>query len=324
MEDFPGQVETQRRLRVALEGPGTDDETLARLLETDLGFGLAALRAAGRTVSPGGGRAGSMPEVVDDLGPQGLRSLVESTRTVDVFTRDASWGHEAVTYRSHVAAVQAAIHRIAGVVDGVEVEALMTAALLHDVGKLALRRAHAGYVESAVPDVGSPEQRLSGERRTIGVDHALVGGVLARRWGLSPDLTRLVERHHSDDVDGSVATLRLADMLAHHGCGDVVSPQALTGVARSVGIDGSDLRSLLFDQAMAWPVRSVRRTPCPLSTRELEVLRLLAKGQVYKQIASNLGLATSTVRTHLHNIYVKLEAVDRARAVLIAVDRGWI
>jgi DNA-binding NarL/FixJ family response regulator len=54
------------------------------------------------------------------------------------------------------------------------------------------------------------------------------------------------------------------------------------------------------------------------------VLKRLAKGMVYKQIASELELSTSTVRTHLHNVYGKLGAMDRAQAVLIATDRGWI
>ena len=37
------------------------------------------------------------------------------------------------------------------------------------------------------------------ERRELGVDHALVGGVLARRWGLPNRLASAIERHHSDD-----------------------------------------------------------------------------------------------------------------------------
>jgi DNA-binding NarL/FixJ family response regulator len=72
------------------------------------------------------------------------------------------------------------------------------------------------------------------------------------------------------------------------------------------------------------PDRRRASTPCPLSTRELEVLRRLAEGKVYKQIALELDLSTSTVRTHLHNVYGKLGAVDRAQAVLIASERGWL
>ncbi len=67
-----------------------------------------------------------------------------------------------------------------------------------------------------------------------------------------------------------------------------------------------------------------RPEPCPLSAREVQILRVLAEGKVYKQIAAELGLSTSTVRTHLHNIYGKIGAVDRAQAVLMATERGWL
>ena len=64
--------------------------------------------------------------------------------------------------------------------------------------------------------------------------------------------------------------------------------------------------------------------PCPLSAREVDALRGLAAGKVYKQIAQELSLSVSTIRTHLHNVYKKIGAVDRAQAVLIARERGWI
>ncbi len=54
------------------------------------------------------------------------------------------------------------------------------------------------------------------------------------------------------------------------------------------------------------------------------MLKRLAEGKVYKQIALELSLSTSTVRTHLHNTYGKLGAVDRAQAVLVATERGWL
>ncbi|TMK74969.1 MAG: helix-turn-helix transcriptional regulator, partial [Actinobacteria bacterium] len=64
--------------------------------------------------------------------------------------------------------------------------------------------------------------------------------------------------------------------------------------------------------------------PCPLSVREVDALRGLSEGKVYKQIARELSLSVSTIRTHLHNVYRKIGAVDRAQAVLMARDRGWI
>ena len=80
----------------------------------------------------------------------------------------------------------------------------------------------------------------------------------------------------------------------------------------------------LFDYVDGGASGPRRIDPCPMSGRELEVVRRLAKGMVYKQIAGELGLSTSTIRTHLHNIYGKLGARDRAQAVLIATERGWI
>jgi DNA-binding NarL/FixJ family response regulator len=50
----------------------------------------------------------------------------------------------------------------------------------------------------------------------------------------------------------------------------------------------------------------------------------LAQGKVSKVIAAELGISTSTVRTHLHKTYEKLEVDDRAQAVLRATEMGWI
>lgn len=114
-------------------------------------------------------------------------------------------------------------------------------------------------------------------------------------------------------------------MLAHYALGGSISPAELLKVARIVGIKPNQLRAVMYDLPLSGSeVRPRRIDPCPMSVRELEVVRRLARGMVYKQIASELGLSTSTIRTHLHNIYGKLGARDRAQAVLIATERGWI
>ena len=52
----------------------------------------------------------------------------------------------------------------------------------------------------------------------------------------------------------------------------------------------------------------------PLSERELEVLRLLAAGLSNREIAQKLIISTGTVKTHIHNIYGKLEVHNRTQA----------
>ncbi len=53
-----------------------------------------------------------------------------------------------------------------------------------------------------------------------------------------------------------------------------------------------------------------------LSSREQEILEYLAKGFLYKEIAGALFISTDTVRTHLHNIYRKLQVRSRTEAVV--------
>jgi DNA-binding NarL/FixJ family response regulator len=53
-----------------------------------------------------------------------------------------------------------------------------------------------------------------------------------------------------------------------------------------------------------------------LSKREQEILSYLAKGYLYKEIASHLSISVETVRTHLRNIYDKLHVRTRTEAVL--------
>lgn len=52
-----------------------------------------------------------------------------------------------------------------------------------------------------------------------------------------------------------------------------------------------------------------------LSNRENEILQLLAKGLLYKEIADTLAISTGTVRQHIHKIYEKLHVQNRTEAI---------
>src|SRR5436190_37378 len=170
-----------------------------------------------------------------------------------------------------------------------------------------------GQVESVVTSVEvlSPEavQRLAANAETFEFFER------GKTWDAAPERFRL---------HAVAAFVRLADMLAHYSQGSPVSSTELLRAARTVGFGPSELRSVLYDLPYPSNDRPRAVEPCPLSTRELDVLKRLAQGMVYKQIALELSLSTSTVRTHLHNIYGKLGAVDRAQAVLHATERGWL
>jgi DNA-binding NarL/FixJ family response regulator len=59
-----------------------------------------------------------------------------------------------------------------------------------------------------------------------------------------------------------------------------------------------------------------------LTVRETEVLRLVAEGLGNREVAQYLGTASGTVKMHVQNILLKLDASDRTHAVAIAVQRG--
>ncbi|MEJ2556833.1 MAG: response regulator transcription factor [Anaerolineae bacterium] len=61
-----------------------------------------------------------------------------------------------------------------------------------------------------------------------------------------------------------------------------------------------------------------------LTQRELEVLRLAAKGQTNRAIGRELGISDRTVQGHLANIFGKLGVSTRTEAVLLALKQGWI
>jgi hypothetical protein len=75
------------------------------------------------------------------------------------------------------------------------------------------------------------------------VDHALIGGVVARRLGMPEPVATMIERHHTDDAQAAV--LRVADMLAHYLAGDALDLDELVSSAASFGLGGTRLDAVL-------------------------------------------------------------------------------
>ena len=324
LEAFPALAESRNRLLRLVSAERVSPADIVATVESDIALVISVLRLANRLDGPCRGRVESIVKAVEILSPESVQALASRARTFDFFERSSIWDGAPERYRLHAVAAQRAADRLAQEAGYEHRDRLMVTSLLHDIGKLVLIHAYPGYPGQVHGDARTPEERVHRERRELGVDHALVGGVLARRWGLPSSVASAIERHHSDDAQGEAAFVRLADMLAHYAHGDQVSPNALLKVARAVGLGPTELREVMYDLPYPNSGRPRQIDPCPLSAREVEVLKRLAEGKVYKQIAAELQLSTSTVRTHLHNIYGKLGAVDRAQAVLLATERGWL
>jgi len=97
--------------------------------------------------------------------------------------------------------------------------------------------------------------------------------------------------------------------------------RAITTVAGGGVVFGAVLAHRIADFFASAPSAAESRFPT-LTARELEVLNLVAAGLSNAQIAGRLYLSQKTVRNHVHAVLTKLQATDRAQAIVRARDAG--
>ena len=85
-------------------------------------------------------------------------------------------------------------------------------------------------------------------------------------------------------------------------------------------LDGDAVEAVLG--AAGHRVARRREGPAGLTAREVDVLRLLARGLSSKEIASRLVISPKTARNHIEHIYVKIGASNRPTASLFAMQHG--
>ncbi|WP_045262261.1 response regulator transcription factor [Microbacterium oxydans] len=199
-------------------------------------------------------------------------------------------------------------------------------------------------------------------RLLIADDQALVRGALGALLDLEPDLAvvgmasdgaeavRLAEELHPDvclmdiqmpGMDGVEATRRIREVSAGTRI-LVVTTFARPGYLRSA-LDSGASGFIVKDTPAETLADAVRRVHSglrvldpalaadslfdganPLSDRERQVLRLAADGRSAAAIAAEVFLSAGTVRNHLSAAIGKTGAANRAQAVRIALDKGWI
>jgi DNA-binding CsgD family transcriptional regulator len=121
-------------------------------------------------------------------------------------------------------------------------------------------------------------------------------------------------------------------ILISQGIGiDVVAPLAIFGLA-TVWLMGWRRCSRLYQSFYADELSRIQGKPTKetiaflsqLSSQEIEILNYIAQGYLNKQIASELDISESTVKTHVTSILNKLNANDRTEAAVVAIKHGLI
>jgi DNA-binding NarL/FixJ family response regulator len=108
-----------------------------------------------------------------------------------------------------------------------------------------------------------------------------------------------------------------------------VSLERLTDALRTVASGGTCIEPVITERIMRALERSnvsfeSAQLPEALTDREKTILRLLAGGYSNREISQLLDITDGTVKNHISNVLAKLGVRDRTRAVLKAIDNGYI
>ena len=211
-----------------------------------------------------------------------------------------------------------------------EARQVRRAGLLHDVGRLG--------VPNSVWDKPGPLTLVETER--VRMHPYLTERTLAPSPGLGPLGALAIQHHERLDGSGYPKGLR-GDAITPAGrvlgAADtyrskleprphrptLTAPEAadhLRAEVRAGRLDGDAVDAVL--RAAGHRTRRRSESVAGLTARELEVLRLLARGASNKQIAAELGITRKTVGNHVEHIYTKLGVENRAMASFFAAQRG--
>ena len=178
-------------------------------------------------------------------------------------------------------------------------------------GQEALSRARASRPEVLVMDlqIPSPDGATCTEVLCQEFPDLLVLVVSAS--GERQDVLRAVKAGAKGYLVKSASPAELVDGVRRTARGDAVFTPGLAGLVLGE-----------FQRMISNP----RVTPDPgpvLTNREVEVLRLVAKGMAYREIADELYVSHRTVQNHVQNVLRKLQLHNRVELALYAIEKGF-
>lgn len=181
-------------------------------------------------------------------------------------------------------------------------------------GEQAVRRAHAAAPDVLVLDLNLPAKPgVQVCKELVGANPALRVLVLSAS-GEHADVLEAVKSGATGYLLKSASTEELIDAVRRTAAGDPVFTPGLAGLVLG------EYRRLASEPAPA-PGADEPKAP-QLTDRETEVLRLVAKGLSYKQIAERLVISHRTVQNHVQNTLGKLQLHNRVELVRYAIERG--
>lgn len=189
----------------------------AAKISRDQALAAKTLRLANSSFYGRGRQVHSVAEAISVLGLRTVRGVVTAAGMAGSFRRHPGFDHNAFWRHSIGSALCA--QALAAELRRDDADLAFTVGLLHDIGRLALASAFApayAEVERWRRDQDRPDG--DAERAVLGIDHAEVGGLIARQWNFAPSIVDAIREHHAPpDAAGVTLTgiAHVADAIAH-------------------------------------------------------------------------------------------------------------
>jgi len=182
-------------------------------------------------------------------------------------------------------------------------------------GRQAIRVAAAARPDVVILDLQLPD--ISGVEVVVGLRAALpeVRVLMLSASGEEQSVLDAVKAGATGYLVKSTAPAAFLDAVRRTAAGDPVFTPGLAGLVLG------EYRRMAAGPGQDATGDAEPGTP-RLTDRETEVLRLVAKGMSYKQIAQRLGLSHRTVQNHVQNTLGKLQLHNRVELTRYAIERG--
>lgn len=202
------------------DDPNASPRDLEKVIERDPAITAKILRVANSSYY-GGNRIPTIGRAISFLGMNSVRSLVVGVAFQQMISgRSASSQFDKVAYWQHSLAVATACRIFGKIVIPTRAEELYCIGMMHDIGKLILDRFMPEVYDVALAEAKAfnlPLHKVEMEK--LGFDHAEVGGLLAKKWGLGTMAIHAVKFHHNPAEDGeyfeTTSIVSIANDLAH-------------------------------------------------------------------------------------------------------------
>ncbi len=238
--DLPPLPAAAARALALARDAESSSEDLARVVATDPALAARVLAMSRSVTYLRRQPPRTLQEAIATVGMRALRRILIAASARAAYRADdavaqALWAHSLAT--------GLAAEELGKVKGGANNGDAFIAGLLHDIGKLILHLSN----PTAFATLGVYDEEA--ERRLFGATHAEIGGSLAEKWGLEPEIVQAIQGHHAGDGSPLAACVATADRLAIEiGYGSVPSAAPETPEAHDAEFEAAaDRVKALFE-----------------------------------------------------------------------------